>query len=64
LAPQKIGEKIGKTEIVALSGASGSATLYNPTTEKHEEHSHLHLEAQELIKGAWLPVDPHFVTGC
>ena len=60
----KTGDKINKTDIIGLSGASGSATYFNPDTKKTESHPHLHLEIQELQKdGSWSAVNPKFVTG-
>ncbi|MBN2057712.1 MAG: M23 family metallopeptidase [Candidatus Saganbacteria bacterium] len=52
---KKIGEKVKKTDIVALTGDSGMAT----------GHPHLHLEVQVLWGGkTWRAVNPGFVTHC
>ncbi|MFA5034822.1 MAG: M23 family metallopeptidase [Candidatus Margulisiibacteriota bacterium] len=51
---KKVGQKIGKTEVIGKSGDSGMAT----------GHPHLHLEVQQLKNGAWAAIDPGFVTGC
>ncbi|MFH1361046.1 MAG: M23 family metallopeptidase, partial [bacterium] len=52
---KKVGEKIKKTEMIGLTGDSGSA----------QGHPHLHLEVQVLWGGkSWRPVNPSFVTHC
>jgi murein DD-endopeptidase MepM/ murein hydrolase activator NlpD len=53
ITKKTVGNKINKTEIIGLSGDSGSA----------KGHPHLHVQCNKLVKSVWVPVNPAFAIG-
>jgi len=50
---RRVNGKLKANQVVGLTGDSGSA----------KNHPHLHFEAQKLVGGVWVPVNPAFLIG-